>query len=124
MSMDRIRQIVGQYGERLAERYLQKRGFRIVARRWRAAGGELDLIALDAGGLIFVEVKNRRSMSCGWGAEAVTAAKRRKIQRAAGIFLARYAPDRPARFGIVQIYGKADARQLTFIDNAFDSEDP
>ncbi|UWR03446.1 YraN family protein [Ruegeria conchae] len=39
----------------------QRRGYSIAQRRWRGAGGEIDLIARNADGLVFVEVKKSRS---------------------------------------------------------------
>ena len=51
----------GQRGERTAERVLRRAGLTILARNWRAAGGELDLAALEGETLVFVEVKARES---------------------------------------------------------------
>ncbi len=51
----------GQAAElRVASDY-QRRGFTILHRRWRGAGGEIDLIARDAEGLVFVEVKKSQT---------------------------------------------------------------
>ncbi len=51
----------GARGEDLAHRYLQSRGFRIIARNWRLPGGkpEIDIVALHAGSVVIVEVKSR-----------------------------------------------------------------
>ncbi|MHC4341380.1 MAG: YraN family protein, partial [Planctomycetota bacterium] len=43
----------GKRGERAAERLLRKAGLVILARNWRAAGGELDLAALEGENLVF-----------------------------------------------------------------------
>ena len=51
----------GRWGEELAARYLEGKGYRITARRWRCRFGELDLVAERGGFLCFVEVKLRRS---------------------------------------------------------------
>ena len=48
---------LGQRGERAAERYLRRRGYKIVARRERGPLGELDLVAVDGRTVVFVEVK-------------------------------------------------------------------
>lgn len=55
----------GEWGEAVAERYLRRRGWRIVARRWRWHGGEIDLIALRGPILAAVEVKVRRRLPDG-----------------------------------------------------------
>lgn len=95
---------VGCEGEELAARWLVERGFRLVERNFRFAGAEVDLIAWDGGELVFVEVKLRRGRTHGGGAEAVTAAKQRRIARAAAGFMARHGcPSSPCRFDVVAI---------------------
>ncbi len=56
---------LGSSGERLAAGWLEARGFRVLARNWRCAYGELDLIAEEAGELVFIEVKTRRGIAHG-----------------------------------------------------------
>ena len=57
--MSHARQILGKYGEDLACRELERRGYAIIARRYRRRGGELDIIARDGQTVVFVEVKTR-----------------------------------------------------------------
>src|SRR5579863_3056366 len=56
---------LGRRGERAAEKYLKRNGYRIVARNFRAAGAEIDLVAMDGETLGCVEVKTRRSRDAG-----------------------------------------------------------
>lgn len=66
-------------------------GCRILARRWRPRGmnlGELDLVAMDRGEVVFVEVKTRRSDAFGAPEEAATPEKLGKVIRTAQAFLA------------------------------------
>ena len=67
----------GARGEDLAHRFLQKLGYMVVARNWRAedGSGELDLVAWDGASLVVVEVKTRASTEFGLPEEAVDAAK-------------------------------------------------
>lgn len=51
----------GQAAERQVERAYADRGARCLARRWRGAGGEIDLIFEMTGDIVFVEVKSSRS---------------------------------------------------------------
>ncbi len=74
----------GRRGEDLAHRYLERRGFRVVARNYRppAGGGEIDLIAWHGEILVFVEVKSRTSEEYGAPDRNVSAAKHASLLRA------------------------------------------
>lgn len=76
----------GRGGEDAAARHLVRRGWTVLARNWRAAGGELDLVAARGHVVAFCEVKTRGG--AGALAETLTAAQRRRIARAAAAFLA------------------------------------
>ena len=73
----------GEKGERLAVRFLRRRGYRIVERNYRCRRGEIDLVALDGDEVVFVEVKTRSGTAFGSPAEAVTRTKRRRLAHAA-----------------------------------------
>jgi putative endonuclease len=79
---------LGDYGERLACRYLTEIGFTVVERNWRCARGEIDIIAVDGQCLVICEVKTRRSEAFGAPFEAVTPTKARRLRRLAGLWLA------------------------------------
>jgi putative endonuclease len=74
---------LGKYGEQLAADYLQRGGLRILARNWRCAEGEIDLVAADRRVLVAVEVKTRSSTAFGTPLEAVTRKKRSRLRRLA-----------------------------------------
>jgi putative endonuclease len=76
----------GRRGERAAARHLRRRGWTVLAERWRGAGGELDLVAARGGVVAVCEVKARGDP--GVLDEPVTAAQRARIARAAEAFLA------------------------------------
>lgn len=78
---------VGRYGEKLAVRHLQAKGFVILVQRWRCSRGEIDVVAVDDGCLVVVEVKTRRSVSAGTPQEAVTAAKLARLRVLAALWL-------------------------------------
>jgi putative endonuclease len=81
-------QRVGQWGEAAAARYLERRGFTIVARNMRTSYGEIDLIARHPQGeLVFVEVKTRTSENFGFPEEAVNARKLEHLVSAAQAYL-------------------------------------
>jgi putative endonuclease len=88
----------------LACRYLESRGFAILARNFRSRAGELDIVAREGETTVFVEVKERHGTSHGEAVEAVTFAKRQRIVRAARLFAAaRGLSDAPLRFDVVAI---------------------
>ncbi|MBK9702689.1 MAG: YraN family protein [Betaproteobacteria bacterium] len=78
----------GAEAERLAAAFLERRGLVIVERNYRRRCGELDLVARDGATLVFVEVRLRRGRAFGGAAESITAAKRARLTRAAGLYLA------------------------------------
>lgn len=84
---DRRREL-GDHGERIVTEALVARGLRIVARNARTRFGELDLIARDGRGYVFVEVKTRRASSFVAAAEAVDARKLARLRSLALAWLA------------------------------------
>jgi putative endonuclease len=78
-----LRQHRGKLGEAQAARYLQERGWSVLARNWRAGHKELDLVARRGSTVAFVEVKARRSGECGHPLESITRRKRRDVSAAA-----------------------------------------
>lgn len=82
----------GRDSEAEAARYLQRAGYRIVARNFRTPFGEIDLVAYDGSVLAFIEVKARRSERFGAPHTAVTADKRRRLTRVALAYLAGMRP--------------------------------
>lgn len=113
----------GERGERLAERYLRKRGFQIIDRRARGGLGEIDLVAVDGRTVVFVEVKSRRSHACGHPAEAVTPTKQRRLTRLALAWLKRHdLLDHAARFDVVAItWPKGERPVIEHFRNAFEA---
>ena len=81
---------LGESGEELAATWLAARGWTILARRWRTAAGELDLVALDpAAVLVAVEVKLRSGSRAGEPAEAIDRRRLRRLRAALGEFRGR-----------------------------------
>ena len=81
------RRAVGAYGERLAERHLVAQGLVVLARNWRCAEGEVDLILRDGENVVFCEVKTRRGDAYGTPAEAIGPVKVRRLRRLAVLWL-------------------------------------
>jgi putative endonuclease len=120
--MTQARQSLGKIGENLACAELERRGYEIVARRYRDGGAEIDIVARDRGALVFVEVKAREGREFGDGAEAVTRYKRRRIVVAAQDYLVRNGLDEcPSRFDVVSIQLGEGEPRIEVFQNAFDA---
>lgn len=112
----------GQASEAWAERFLLAKGYRIVERNLRTSLGELDLVAEDAGVLVFVEVKGRATEAFGGALLAVDHRKRAKLVKLASQYLAqRHWSDRPCRFDVVLVQGQPSAQgRIEHLQNAFE----
>ena len=106
----------GLTGEALAEQHLISLGMTCLARRYRGQDGELDLVMLDKGTVVFVEVKYRPGGAPGSGFMAITPAKQRRMLHAAQAFLVEQGLwGRPARFDAIEITSGG----LRYVPNAF-----
>lgn len=115
----------GQAGEARAEQFLRQKGYRILERNLRTSLGELDLVAEDAGVLVFVEVKARTTEAFGGALLAVDRRKQAKLIRLASQYLAqRHLTERVCRFDVVLVQGGGDASsRIEHVQNAFDVSD-
>ena len=119
---------LGREGERLAQRYLRRQGFKILYRNFRAPhGGEVDLVGRDKScdALVFVEVKTRRGLGYGTPGEAVTRDKQKLIARGALAWLRLLDhPDILFRFDIVEIILDDTGPTFNLIKDAFKLPEP
>lgn len=74
---------LGRSGEERAAGYLEEQGYRLLARNWRCTQGELDIVAVRDGVVVFVEVKTRSTVDFGHPFEAVDDRKRERLWRLA-----------------------------------------
>lgn len=117
-----LRKVFGDRGERVAARFLRRKGWRILARQSRSRIGELDLVALDGQTVVFVEVKTRRSHAKGHPTEAVNYTKQRQLTRAALAWLKRRnLLDHRSRFDVIAITWQESATPvIEHYPNAFE----
>lgn len=71
----RAKDTLGRHGEDLAAEYLTAAGIEVIDRNWRCPDGEIDLVAVENGTLVIVEVKTRSSLNYGHPLEAITPVK-------------------------------------------------
>jgi putative endonuclease len=114
------RQRTGRRGEDLACAELTRRGYAVLARRYRTRYGEIDIVARCAGVIVFVEVKARHGSRFGDPAEAITSQKQHRLVAMAQDYLARYGLlETPCRFDIVAIDFAVSPALVTVIADAF-----
>jgi putative endonuclease len=94
---------LGKLGEELAARFLHSAGYRILARNWRAAAGEVDLVVQRGDCLVICEVKTRRSLSHGHPTEAVNLQRISHLQSAVEQWLAENQTFKTGRVDVVSI---------------------
>lgn len=112
---------LGRRGEEAACALLQRKDYVILERNWTCPAGEADIIALDDGCIVFIEVKTRAGIERGLPEEAVTARKRARYERIAGFFLSDYdGPGGRVRFDVVGVLALPQGRALArHVVNAF-----
>lgn len=117
------KRIKGDDKERLAEEYLNAKGFELIERNFLCKSGEIDLIMKDATKqnqdyLVFIEVRYRVNKEFGGALASITAGKQKKLRRAAEYYLLQHFGNTPpaCRFDVVGIEGQ---NEILWIKNAF-----
>lgn len=114
---------LGIRGEELAARLLTERGYRVLERNVRLKSGEIDLVAEEAGTVVFVEVKARTRGGPESPLEAVDRRKQARLTGAATEWLAeRGLIDSPARFDVIAVHRSTTGRlSAELYKNAFEA---
>ena len=106
----------GQYGEDLAADYCKRTlGFQVIARNWRYKEYELDIVCLDAGVLVFVEVRARVASALVGGYHSIYKHKKRVLQRGSKAYINQLQnPPKHVRFDVNDVSlsdeGEGDVR--------------
>jgi len=115
------RQAFGKSGEDRAVAELERRGYAILARRYRTGHGEIDIVARDGETTVFVEVKARTTGEFGTAAEAITPRKQRQMIRMAAEYLTfNHLANIPCRFDVVTLDGVGERAILAVYQGAFE----
>lgn len=114
---------LGDAGEQAAVGFLERSGYRVVARNFRCAYGEVDVVAERDGLLCFVEVRTRSTAAWGDPSHTVSWAKQRKVAKAAlhYLFERADAQDRMVRFDVISVVGRGPDASVEHIPDAFDA---
>lgn len=108
---------IGSWGERMAARCYLRRGYRLLAHNYRTRLGELDLVLRSPEqAVVICEVKTRRANAAVQGAEAVDAAKRRRLILAAQHYLQHTGQgDSAVRFDVAEVTPLDSGRAMVHI---------
>ena len=107
--MSLLTKLLGKEGEDRAAQFLMKEGYRIIERNYRTRSGEIDLIALHDGAVVFIEVKTRTSNAFGAPELAVNPRKQQRMVKAAlGYIKYNKLHQIPCRFDVVAITTAAE----------------
>jgi putative endonuclease len=118
--MSAARQEFGELGERIAERWLKRKGWRVVQRRFRSGHRDIDLVVEREGTVAFVEVKARKGLAFGDPIEAVNWSKQRELVRSASVWIDRHGrPMESYRFDVVGVLVEGDRVRIRHVQNAF-----
>lgn len=108
------RHLLGLHGEAAAASWLEAKGWRVLERRWRGGGGELDLVCHDPdGALVAVEVKVRSSVRSGMPSESLDPRRLRRVRRGLAAYAAAVrAPAASWRVDLVTLTREGSAWRL------------
>lgn len=108
---------VGDAQETQAILEIEKMGYRVIQKNFRCRIGEIDIVAVHKGYLVFIEVKYRKDTKAGYAAEAVTWKKQQVISRVADYYIQTHCVKIPSvRFDVVAF----DGEKISIYENAFD----
>ncbi len=111
---------LGRKGEDIAVAFLQKQGYRVLARNWFYDHKEIDIIAREGDIIVIVEVKTREGDYFEEPWEAISTKKIRNLVEVAEAWLLQKEIDLETRFDVISIiFSNAITYELTHFPGAF-----
>lgn len=111
--------ILGKKGEDIAASHLEKKGYKIVKRNWKAGKLEVDIIAETSDCFVFAEVKTRSEDYLVPPSSAVTREKQRSMVLCADTYVRWNNIRKEIRFDVITVVGSEDSFKVEHIENAF-----
>jgi putative endonuclease len=112
--------VFGNQGETVAEKYLRRKGYRLVCKNFRTRIGEIDIIVSKGNYLIFCEVKTRKNTNFGMPFEAVDERKQKKIRKVAQLFMQQKSYKKnDVRFDVLSISERNERYEIEHFVGAF-----
>jgi len=117
------RQEVGRLGEKLAQRFLKRRGYRVRETNFHCRGGEIDVVAQQRDCLVFIEVRTKSSLDFGTPEESITQAKKERLIASALTYTTTH-QNLPALSRIdvvaIELDDKGQVKRIELIKNAIE----
>jgi putative endonuclease len=117
------RQEVGKLGEKAAQKFLKRRGYRIRDTGFRCRQGEIDIIAQRKDCLVFVEVRTKSNLDFGTPEESITQAKKERLIASALAYTTTH-QDIPSLWRIdvvaIELDDRGKAKRIELIENAIE----
>jgi putative endonuclease len=121
------RQEVGKLGEKVAQKFLKKRGYRIREVSFRCPQGEIDIIAQKKDYLVFFEVRTKSNLDFGTPEESLTQSKKKKLI-ASALTYANTHQNLPSLWRIdviaIELDDKGQTQRVELIENAIEQDFP
>jgi putative endonuclease len=121
------RREIGRLGEKAAQKFLKKRGYRIRETGFRCRHGEIDIIAQRKDCLVFVEVRTKSNLEFGTPEESITEAKKERLIASALTYTTTH-QDIPSLWRIdvvaIELDDKGKAQRIELIENAIEQGPP
>ncbi len=96
---------LGNIGEDVACKYIEKIGYNVLERNFKCRQGEIDIIAKNKNEIVFIEVKTRRNKKYGSGIDAVDLIKQRHIYKSSEYYLyLMKLENKQTRYDVIEIY--------------------
>jgi putative endonuclease len=113
-------QALGLLGERIAAKWLRRRGWRVLEHRFRSGHRDLDLVVQRAKTVAFVEVKTRTDLSFGGPVSAVDFYKLQQLRRSALVWLARHGRSGlEYRIDVIAVWITGEHSKILHVENAY-----
>ena len=116
---------VGKLGEKAAQKFLKKRGYRIRETGFRCRHGEIDIIAQQKDCLVFIEVRTKSNLEFGTPEESITQAKKERLIASALTYATTH-QNIPSLWRIdfvaVELDEKGKTRRIELIENAIEQD--
>ena len=113
----------GELAEHHACLFLEKQGYQLVEKNFHCRYGEIDLVMKNDSHLVFIEVRYRKNIQFGTGADTVNYNKQSKLVKSARFYLQQHSKleNYAARFDVISMTGDSDKYEIDWIENAFEA---